>query len=75
MENKILQVSLAIFFTIAIIICVSRGREAVSRQAHNLEITGAIPVPATIYARVAQLAERGTHKPEVVGSIPTPGTL
>ena len=26
---------------------ISRGREVVSRQAHNLEITGSIPVSAT----------------------------
>ena len=33
----------------------TRGREVVSRQAHNLEIAGAIPAPATL--RLASLAQ------------------
>lgn len=60
----------------------SRGREMASRKAHNLEIGGSNPPPATNkifnnsydFGWVAQSVERGTHKPEVVGSKPTPAT-
>ncbi len=49
----------------------TRGGEVASRQAHNLEIAGSNPAPATriiLYPTtnhgwVAQLVERRTHKP------------
>lgn len=50
-----------------------RGREAVSRVAHNHEIVGSIPTPATRFAGVAQRLERGLHKAKVAGSNPAVG--
>ena len=44
-----------------------------ARRAHNPEVTGSNPVPAT-YAQVAQLVEQRTENPRVTGSIPVLGT-
>ncbi len=70
--------SLRLCLSFSIVIKRLRGRAVVARRAHNPEVVGSNPTPATsvyfllVIVGVAQLAERGTHKPEVVGSIPTP---
>ncbi len=47
-----------------------RGGAEAARQAHNLEVGGSNPSPATQSRGVAQLAERRSPKPKVAGSIP-----
>ena len=47
-----------------------------ARRAHNPEVIGSNPVPATIvYAQIAQLVEQRTENPRVTGSIPVLGIL
>ena len=51
-----------------------------ARRAHNPEVTGSNPVPATTwrnprYAQIAQLVEQRTENPRVTGSIPVLGTI
>jgi hypothetical protein len=63
-----------------------RGRAEEARRAHNPEVVGSNPTPATMidkpmttrghrlwFAGVAQLVEQGTHKPLVTGSSPVAG--
>ncbi len=59
-----------------------RGVEQLeARRAHNPEVTGSSPVPATsffvkinsLYAQIAQLVEQRTENPRVAGSIPALG--
>ena len=51
-----------------------------ARRAHNPEVIGSNPVPATRYllykyhAQIAQLVEQRTENPRVAGSIPALGT-
>ena len=45
-----------------------------ARRAHNPEVTGSNPVPAT-RAQIAQLVEQRTENPRVAGSIPALGTF
>ena len=45
-----------------------------ARRAHNPEVTGSNPVPATS-AQLAQLVEQRTENPRVSGSIPELGIL
>ena len=46
-----------------------------ARRAHNPEVIGSNPVPATNhYAQIAQLVEQRTENPRVTGSIPVLGT-
>ena len=42
----------------------------VARQAHNLEVSGSIPLSATILAKIAQLVEHDLAKVGVAGSSP-----
>ena len=51
-----------------------RGGEEVSRVAHNHEIVGSIPTPATNFAGVAQRLEQILHKDKAAGSNPAAGT-
>ena len=47
-----------------------------ARRAHNPEVIGSNPVPATIiHAQIAQLVEQRTENPRVTGSIPVLGIL
>ena len=51
-----------------------------ARRAHNPEVIGSNPVPATRYlfkyhAQIAQLVEQRTENPRVAGSIPALGTF
>ena len=50
-----------------------RDRAVVARQAHNLEVGGSNPSPATKvkFGNIAQQVERRTVNPQVVGSNPT----
>ena len=43
-----------------------------ARRAHNPEVIGSNPIPAT-YAQLAQLVEQRTENPRVSGSIPELG--
>ena len=53
----------------------SRGRAVwLARRAHNPEVVGSNPSPAT-NGSVAQLVEQRTENPCVVGSIPTGTTI
>ena len=60
--------------------CKYRGVEQLAaRRAHNPEVAGSSPVPATLnliifYAQIAQLVEQRTENPRVTGSIPVLGT-
>ena len=50
-----------------------RGVEQLeARRAHNPEVAGSNPVPAT-HAQIAQLVEQRTENPRVTGSIPVLG--
>ena len=50
-----------------------RGVEQlVARRAHNPEVVGSNPSPAT-HAQIAQLVEQRTENPRVTGSIPVLG--
>ena len=54
-----------------------RGGAAAARVAHNLEVAGSNPAPATSYINnggVAQWLEHGTHKAGVGGSNPFAAT-
>ena len=52
-----------------------RGVEQlVARRAHNPEVVGSNPSPAT-HAQIAQLVEQRTENPRVTGSIPVLGTM
>ena len=44
-----------------------------ARRAHNPEVIGSNPVPAT-HAQIAQSVEQRTENPRVTGSIPVLGT-
>ena len=44
-----------------------------ARRAHNPKVTGSNPVPATLFAWLAQLVEQRTENPRVSGSIPELG--
>ena len=48
-----------------------------ARRAHNPEVVGSNPSPATgffiLYAQIAQLVEQRTENPRVTGSIPVLG--
>ena len=44
-----------------------------ARRAHNPEVIGSNPIPAT-RAQLAQLVEQRTENPRVLGSIPRLGT-
>ena len=58
----------------------SRGRAVVARRAHNPEVVGSNPTPATLFwvaarwAGVAQWLEQRLHKAMVRGSNPLVGT-
>ena len=47
-----------------------------ARKAHNLEVVGSNPTPATIFIyncwQGSSVVEQWTHKPPVAGSIPAP---
>ena len=45
-----------------------------ARRAHNPEVIGSNPVPAT-HAQIAQSVEQRTENPRVTGSIPVLGIL
>ena len=45
-----------------------------ARRAHNPKVIGSNPVPAIIFAPIAQLVEQRTENPRVAGSIPALGT-
>ena len=46
-----------------------------ARRAHNPEVIGSNPVPATLFlAQIAQSVEQRTENPRVTGSIPVLGT-
>ena len=45
-----------------------------ARRAHNPEVIGSNPIPAT-FAQLAQLVEQRTENPRVSGSIPELGIL
>ena len=52
-----------------------RGVEQlVARRAHNPEVVGSNPSPAT-YAQIAQSVEQRTENPRVTGSIPVLGIM
>ena len=44
-----------------------------ARRAHNPKVIGSNPIPATLYAQIAQLVEQRTENPCVAGSIPALG--
>ena len=46
----------------------------VARRAHNPEVVGSNPSPAT-HAQIAQLVEQRTENPRVTGSIPVLGII
>jgi hypothetical protein len=64
----------------------SRGRAVAARRAHNPEVVGSNPTPATTFLtcfgrsfsrrawRRSSVAEQGTHKPLVAGSNPAAAT-
>ena len=55
---------------------ISRGRAAwLARRAHNPEVVGSNPSPATKDGPVAQLVEQRTENPCVAGSIPARTTI
>ena len=64
----------SIDFFCPITIIDARGSVTVAREAHNLEVAGSIPAPATIYRQGSSVVEQGFHKAKAVGSIPTSGT-
>ncbi len=52
---------------------ISRSGAVVARQAHNLEVSGSIPLSATnsmSFAKIAQLVEHDLAKVGVAGSSP-----
>ena len=54
---------------------ISWDRAVVARKAHNLEVGGSNPSPATNISRGGlELVPAWSHKPNHVGSNPTPAT-